>query len=42
MLVTGETGSGKEVVGRAIHFLGPRAGNPLFEVNCAAIPGALL
>ncbi|MHB8767311.1 MAG: sigma-54 interaction domain-containing protein, partial [Deferrisomatales bacterium] len=42
VLVTGETGSGKEVVGRAIHFLGPRAGNPLFEVNCAAIPGALL
>ncbi|RMG87687.1 MAG: sigma-54-dependent Fis family transcriptional regulator [Candidatus Dadabacteria bacterium] len=42
VLITGETGVGKEVVGRAIHFLGPRRKHPLFEVNCAALPAHLL
>lgn len=42
VLVAGPTGSGKELVARALHSLSPRAGKPLVVVNCAAIPEALL
>jgi DNA-binding NtrC family response regulator len=42
VLVTGENGSGKELVARWIHEKSPRAAMPLVEVNCAAIPSELI
>ncbi len=42
VLVSGETGTGKELVARAIHFNSPRRQAPLVIVNCSAIPEALI
>ena len=42
VLISGETGTGKEMVGRAIHYLSPRADKSFVPVNCGAIPVELL
>lgn len=42
VLVTGDSGTGKELVAKAIHFNSPRAEGPFFSINCGAIPENLI
>ncbi|MDH5219245.1 MAG: sigma-54 dependent transcriptional regulator [Gammaproteobacteria bacterium] len=40
--IYGETGTGKELIARAIHYMGPRAAGPFIPVNCGSLPDTLL
>jgi formate hydrogenlyase transcriptional activator len=42
VLITGETGTGKELIARAVHKGSPRAGHAFINVNCGAIPSSLI
>ena len=42
VLISGETGTGKELIARAVHYLGARRDEPLIPVNCGALPETLL
>jgi len=42
VLITGETGTGKEVLARAIRNMGPRADKPFIPINCAALPDTMI
>ena len=42
VLITGETGTGKEVLARAIHQMGPRADKPFIGINCAAVQSTMI
>jgi two-component system response regulator AtoC len=42
VLITGQTGTGKDVLARAIHMMGPRASKPYIPVNCAALPADVI
>jgi len=42
ILISGETGTGKEVLARAIHLMGPRNDKPFIDINCAAVQNTML
>ncbi|HJQ32230.1 MAG TPA: sigma-54 dependent transcriptional regulator [Pyrinomonadaceae bacterium] len=42
VLISGETGTGKELVARALHYLSPRAAYPFLPINCGSLPDTLL